>query len=137
MPEVQTPRKEAPQPLPSPTTTANNAEAPAPAGHLSRYLVNWKSICSNNFVLRIIEEGYKFQFIASPIFHNPIVSNPKNPILREALVQEVSKHLKNGVISIVSPSDGHLVSRVFVVQKSSGGFRMVIDLKFLNSFIKI
>ena len=35
---------------------------------LSRYLSEWNKITLNNFILRIISEGYKIQFIENPIF---------------------------------------------------------------------
>ena len=40
----------------------------SPSGLLSRYLSEWNKITLNNFILRIISEGYKIHFIENPIF---------------------------------------------------------------------
>ena len=118
-----------------PLLPMNPIKTLAPAGHLSRYIVNWRRITNNSFIIRLLEEGYKFQLNHPIIFHDPIISNPKNPILKEALSNEIEKHVKNNVVSLVPVSEEHLVSRVFVVKKNSGGFRMVLDLSYFNKFV--
>ena len=86
-------------------------------------------------MLNVIKDGYKIQFNCSPLTSKLVVSSPKDPIKIAALESEINKHILSGAISKVSPSNDQFVSRVFVVEKKTGGFRLVIDLKRINQFI--
>ena len=92
----------------------------------------WKEITTNNFVLRIVSEGYKFQFSASPALLPPVISAPKSPDQIKALQLEIVRLLDSGAISPISPSDDQFCSRVFCVKKANGKDRMIIDLSRLN-----
>ena len=107
----------------------------APAGSLSRCINEWRILTNNNVILNIVKSGYAIQFIGPPSSSNPISSNPKDPIKREALRKEINRHINSGAISMVEKSEDHYVSRVFVVEKKQGGYRMVIDLKNLNNYV--
>jgi hypothetical protein len=37
----------------------------SPAGNITRYIQNWHLVTNNNFILRIVSEGYKLQFLQS------------------------------------------------------------------------
>lgn len=50
--------------------------------------------------------------------------------------EEINKSLLSGAISKIDFNDSDLVSRIFLVPKSNGGHRMIIDLSNLNKFIK-
>ena len=95
----------------------------------------WHKLTNNNVILNIVKSGYSIQFIGPPSSSNPISSNPKDPIKREALRKEINRHINSGAISMVEKSEDHYVSRVFVVEKKQGGYRMVIDLKNLNNYV--
>ena len=54
----------------------NSLISQAPAGNLNRYLYNWKNITNNQYIIDIIDKGYKIRF-DSPQFN----LNPLFPIL--------------------------------------------------------
>ena len=126
--------QEPPAPEP-PLPSLPNLTTSAPAGSLSRYVKQWERITSNSLVLKIVKEGYKIQLVSSIDLPSPIISNPRDPVKLRALTGEIEKHLENGVISPIEFSANQYVSRVFTVQKPSGDFRMIIDLKNLNNFV--
>ena len=122
-----------------PTILPPNVVTSAPAGSLSRYCKNWDSLTNNSFIKSIVSDGYKIQF-SSPVLVSAEgnvgrISNPKDPNKAKILCDEIQKHLRNGVISLVEPNEDQYISRVFTVPKNSGGFRLIIDLKDLNQFI--
>jgi hypothetical protein len=102
------------------------------AGKIARYLDNWVNISENNFVLRIVSEGYKLQFIQNPVLPPSVSSSTKNPISHVARSNQILKLLLSGAISRVSPSSDNLLSRIFTVKKSNGDDRLILDLSRLN-----
>ena len=117
------------------TRTPAPQTANSSSGRLARYVSAWRQITQNNFILRIVREGYKFQFASPPPAYK-IVSNPSSEVKVEALSSEISRHLLSGAIKEVEFSEDQTVSRVFTVPKSSGGNRQVIDLKLVNKSIQ-
>ena len=105
------------------------------SGNIRRYVEEWKKITSNNFILRIVKEGYKLQFTSAPKQSHPIISNPKSKSYNNNLRQEIEKLLASGAVSPIESSTEHFVSRVFLVKKSNGDNRLIIDLSPLNMFI--
>ena len=110
----------------------NNSQAPA--GNLSRYMTNWKKFLSNSFILRIIETGYKIQLNNSNFYLPQVITKPSKS-KRILLLNEIETHLSNGVISIIKPLESDIVSRVFLVPKTSSKNRIIIDLSKLNEQI--
>lgn len=106
-----------------------------PCGQISRYINNWSNITHNKFILKIVKEGYKIQFISHPVQRSPIISNPKSLSSKTSLMEQINKNLSIGAISVVPKSNNHFVSRVFTVKKSNGDDRMIIDLSDLNEFV--
>lgn len=106
----------------------------SPAGNLSRYIDNWYSITSNSYILNIIKNGYKIK-LNSKICIPPVISTPSKKKLIP-LSNEIGKHLSSGVISEVDFNESDVVSRVFTVEKPSGGHRLILDLSRLNLSIE-
>ena len=52
------------------------------------------------------------------------------------LLREIETMLTKGVLEIVPEPDPGFYSRLFLVEKSSGGWRPVIDLSPLNQFVR-
>ena len=115
---------------PNPTTSK-----PVASGVLSRYLSEWTKISSNNFILRIISEGYKIQFIENPCLPSQEFNSNKNRISHPAIHEQIQNFLASGAISQVQFSFDLILSRVFTVKKSNGKDRMIIDLSNLNKQI--
>lgn len=105
------------------------------AGNLSRYVQNWSTITNNNFLLRILREGYKIQFLPNPTFPKSVISSPACPVKRKALSDQIKEYLLIGAISKVPPNDKQILSRVFTVKKANGRNRMILDLSLINTQI--
>ena len=54
----------------------------------------------------------------------------------EIITQEVKKLLNKGVIVECSRETGDFVSTVFTRQKKDGTFRTILNLKYLNEFVR-
>lgn len=119
----------------NPEATVEAIDSPAPAGNITRYFNNWLKISNNSFILRIVSEGYKLQFIQNPILPNSVVSSTNNLNKKKALVNQINKYLSSGAISEVPSSPLNILSRIFTVKKSNGSDRMIIDLSQLNKQI--
>ena len=105
------------------------------SGNISRYLQNWTNITSNSFILNIIRDGYKIQFIDNPILPESVISNPKSSDKISALKVEIDKYLQSKAISKITKCPSQLLSRVFTVKKANGNNRMIIDLSLINKQI--
>ena len=85
-----------------------------------------------------MESGITLQFHDQrpPLLHNPL-SFPTSPQQQEILREVVHQLLeKNAIELVINPHSAGFYSRIFVVPKASGGWRPVIDLSILNSFVR-
>ena len=80
---------------------------------------------------KLINHGLVWKFAASPSRSNRVSKQQDSPELDEILKSYI---MKNAIErSKIKPS---LISTVKTVPKSSGGFRLVVDLRKLNDSIK-
>lgn len=80
--------------------------------------------------------GYKIQFTSIPFqedIHKIRVNKNNSIQLKEA----IESLLNIGAISRCKPCVGQFLSSYFLVQKSNGGRRFVLNLKNLNKFIEL
>ncbi|XP_070517424.1 uncharacterized protein [Cardiocondyla obscurior] len=68
-----------------------------------------------------------------------ITSDPQEPALStletEAYDMEIQRLCTKGALAIVNPSKDQFLSSFFLISKSSGGMRFILNLKDLNSYI--
>ena len=108
-------------------------------GRISHFLLEWKEVTSDSWVLGVVSRGLSIPFreqpslASSPIFEKP----PADPEKRQALQQEVLAMLEKGAIQELPADDRTpgFYSRIFLVRKKSGKWRPVIDLSVLNTWI--
>ena len=105
-------------------------------GRLSFYLENWKKITTDQWVLDIIKNGYKLEFLKIPPFLGikpTIVSSQKEDLI----AKEVETLLKKNAIEIVPEREmqSGFYSTLFLVPKKNGKFRPVINLRPLNQYL--
>ena len=104
-------------------------------GRLSNFRAEWASIGAPPFVLQILREGYSLPFLRPPpqVLPRPsqftVLSKPDQI---RVVDEEVDALLSKGAIRRVSKTSKGLVSRIFVVPKKDGGWRPIINLKWLN-----
>ena len=88
----------------------------------------------------MVESGFRIPWSGAPapLSRNPLFASPPAcPQVAEVLRQEVLSLLEKRAISEVPPpiSPG-FYGRIFVVPKTSGGWRPVLDLSALNRFVR-
>ena len=92
-------------------------------------------------MLTILQDGYRIPFMDSP---PPLALTPVSfPTYRagspraQALRQEVEAMLAKGALEIARDPGPGFYSRLFLVEKATGGWRPVIDLSHLNDFVQL
>lgn len=90
-------------------------------------------------MLNVIKKGYVINFQKQPIQIFCITKKRQDPIKQEAIITVVSLFL---IMKVLEPVPQEKVkmgiySKIFLVRKQNGSFRLVVDLKFLNQFIRI
>ena len=110
---------------------------PCPAvvgGCLSSHWPAWEDRGAEPWVVEVVREGYVIPFHSvPPLSATPIILDSYSPqsIKGRALEEEIQALRLKGAVEPASPSPGYY-SRMFVVTKTSGGWRPIIDLPTLN-----
>ena len=110
-------------------------------GCLSLHWRQWQAIGAETWVVTVLRDGYRVPFTDSP---PPLARTPVSfPTYRagspraQALQQEVEAMLAKGALEIARDPGPGFYSRLFVVEKATGGWRPVIDLSHLNDFVQL
>ena len=88
--------------------------------------------------MEVLKEGYRIPFSRTPLlapwpllFDSYGLKSLKNLVLEK----EIAKLLELGAVERVLSSDPGFYNRIFLVQKTSGSWRPIIDLKCLNRHV--
>ena len=110
-------------------------------GCLSSHWRRWQEIGAETWVVTVLRDGYRIPFKDSP---PPLARTPVSfPTYRagspwaQALRQEVEAMLAKGALEIARDPGPGFYSRLFLVEKATGGWRPVIDLSHLNDFVQL
>ena len=107
-------------------------------GCLSLHWQAWRDRGAEPWVVEVLREGYRIPFLSPPpLSPVPIPMPSYNPLSTKGVaLEEVTLGLvTKGVVELAPlPSPG-FYSRLFVVWKTSGSWRPVIDLSTLNRFV--
>ena len=110
-------------------------------GCLSQHWRRWQAIGADSWVVTVLRDGYRVSFLDSP---PPLSRTPVSfPTYRagfpraQALRQEVEAMLAKGALEIARDPGPSFYSRLFLVEKASGGWRPMIDLSHLNEFVQL
>ena len=90
-------------------------------------------ICTDPWILALLQDGFKLEFTEPPRQGSPPRNAPLNPEQSALWNLEIQNLIDKG--AIVKASSQTFVSTVFVIPKSSGGWRPIINLKQLNEFL--
>ena len=107
-------------------------------GRISHFITNWRKITDNQWVLSVVEKGYKIPLKSVP----SQFQIPKNPTAKgsahDVLVNEANDLLNKHAVSVVAPVDGQYISAYFAVPKPRkvDQWRPILNLKFFNIFVK-
>ena len=91
-----------------------------------------------SWVVEVLRWGYQIPFVSAPSLPPvliPLPSYSPTSIKGRSLQGEIEALIAKGAIGLAPLSPGYY-SRLFVVQKASGGWRPVIDLSAFNKFVK-
>merc|ERR1712035_276541 len=86
-----------------------------------------------------IKTGYRLPFLESPPPLSPVPREfptyRGDPLRSQALEDQVKTLVEKEALEVVSDPSPGFYSRLFLVEKASGGWRPVIDLSPLNGFL--
>ena len=91
--------------------------------------------------MTVLRDGYRVPFLESPppLSRTPVsfltyrAGSPR----AQALRQEIERTLAKGALEITRDLGPSFYSRIFLVEKVSGGWRPVIDFSHLNEFVQL
>ena len=106
-------------------------------GRLSNFVEGWKRITNDPYVLSIVAKGYRLRFTSPPLLRQipSEIRSPQDPQEILGMREQISIMLQKNAITQVPPDSPGFYSNVFLVRKSTGGWRPVINLKNLNAHI--
>ncbi|KAJ8917897.1 hypothetical protein NQ315_002589 [Exocentrus adspersus] len=105
------------------------------AGRIHLFLEQWELLTRDPLILSWVR-GYKIPFFLKPYqikTPNQRVFSKREKSLLQASIAEL---LKKGVISLCVHRKGEFLSSYFLVEKITGGYRFVLNLKSLNKFVE-
>ena len=104
-------------------------------GKLKLCLENWKKYTSDPWILQTVS-GYCLEFESTPFqwsFPSEISFSNEQKLIVD---NEVSELLNKGAIQFSKWEDNQFISNIFIVPKPNGKYRPIINLRYLNFFIK-
>ena len=104
-------------------------------GNITNCSEKWANITQDQFVLNIVKFGLTMEFAEVPMCQ---VVPPLNlsPVETEIIDAEISKLLSKGVIVNTTREPNDYVSRIFTRTKIDGNYRIILNLKIFNEFLK-
>ena len=97
-----------------------------PRAHLSSFAHHWTGAPPS--IIKILSGGYHWICLTDPL---PLTRHPQRTAASSELRQEVETLARKGAIYQV-PFQPAYISPIFLVLKTSGGFRLIFDLSSLN-----
>ena len=112
---------------------------PTVGGCLSCHWATWQRYGAETWVVDVLRVGYRLPFESRPPLTKMKVRSTAyhpNSSRHRSLVMEVETMLSKGAVEVVTDRSPGFYSRLFLVEKASGGWRPVIDLSPLNRFVR-
>ena len=103
-------------------------------GCISSFLPSWENLTNDPEILQMVS-GLHIEFKETPF---QMERFPTNALLKNQVVvdEEIESLIKKKVIKLDSKEQGDFISPIFLRPKKDGTFRMVLNLKTLNTFVK-
>ena len=104
-------------------------------GNITNCFDKWGNITQDQFVLNIVKFGLKMEFAEVLVcqFAPPLNFSPMETEIIDA---EISKLFSKGAIVNTTRESNDYVSRIFIRTKKDGNYRMILNLKTFNEFLK-
>ena len=105
------------------------------AGNIKNCYETWASITRDKYILAIVQEGLEIDFLNKPeVNHNPRASFSK---FDQVIIDlEIKKLLEKRVVVECSKEPDDFISPIFTWRKKDGAYRMILNLKQLNTHVK-
>ena len=119
-----------------PEARRESAAAVKVGGCLSVHWRRWQAVGTDSWTVSVLRDGYRIPFDSPPpLTRTPILFPAYRPGSPQSLAlhQEIEKMLAKGALEIVPDPSPGFYSRLFLVEKATGGWRPVIDLSTLNT----
>ena len=106
---------------------------------LALRLQAWEQMGVHPWVLNTISKGYKLQFARRPPACGKVLFSQASGPAADVLRDEIASLLDKKAIRVVpqEQSGTGFYSRYFLVKKKGGGMRPILDLRALNSHLKV
>ena len=105
------------------------------AGRLKYFIDQWEELTSNKKVLSWIK-GYKIPFV-SKVCQLTLPKETQWSIQEVKIIKgKIFELLKMGAVRLAIPCEGQFVSKIFIVPKPDGSYRLILNLKLLNKFLE-
>ena len=108
-------------------------------GCLGLHWRQWRDRGAEPWVVEVLRWGYQVPFVSDPPLSAvaiPLLSYSPSSIKGKALQGEIEALIAKGAVKL-APSSPGFYSRLFVVRKAAGSWRLVIDLLLLNGFVQL
>ena len=103
-------------------------------GRLTQFSRNWEMLTRDPWILTTVK-GYRLPLQQWPSPTQAPVQFALDSVHAEALAIEISGLVSKGAVAPAHKSQGHLANPLFVVPKSGGRWRPIIDLRHLNQYL--
>jgi hypothetical protein len=105
-------------------------------GRVRHFSSFWPSLTADDWILNAISVGVRIPFTGIPFQDRPGRNMSFSPELAAICQVEVDSLLEKGAVERIPLEERCFVSGIFVIPKSSGGFRPIVNLKGLNQFVE-
>lgn len=105
------------------------------SGRLRHFVPRWQQITDDPIILEWLD-GYKIPFHSTPFRYDKPSIYPKNSQEHKHFSESIASLLRINAISKCVPTEQEFLSSVFLVPKSNGDKRFILNLKCLNKFVR-
>ena len=107
-------------------------------GRIQYFIDNWRKVTDNQWVLSVVEFGYKIPLKFLPCQKRVPKNPPATGSAHAVLVNEAIDLKKKHAVSVVNPVQGQYISSYFAVPKPNkiNEFRPILNLKYFNENVK-
>ena len=106
------------------------------SARLPHFVAAWEQVTGNNFILQIVRDGYRLDFVSEP-YQESFSPRPMSRNTINICNKKVTQFLLHGTIVETQPSHDQFYSEIFpVAKKSLKDHRIILDLSDLNLFVR-
>ena len=107
-------------------------------GRLKHFIDNWRLITDNDWVLTVVQHGYRIPLKSTPNQATIPINPPAKGSAFDVLVSEAEALISKHAVRPVFSSVGEYISSYFAVPKPRklDSFRPILNLKYFNNFVK-